>query len=129
MEIHKVLCIEDTSAKYMDIFNYLRPQKIPTIDWVANAKDALQKVEAAAKENDQYDLIISDMHFDFFGQDDHEAGEKTMALFRDKGYNIPTIICSSDNWVIPGAIGNIFYNPDRNWEAEADALFKQLRSL
>ena len=69
------------------------------------------------------------MHFDYFGQDDHEAGEKTMALLREKGYNIRTIICSSDNWLIPGAIGSIFYNPGRNWEAEADMLFQKIKAL
>lgn len=129
MEIKKVLCIEDTPAKYMDIHNYLRPQNIHTIDWATNAKDALEYVEVAANKNEQYDLIISDMHFDYFGQDDHEAGEKTMALFHEKGFDIPTIICSADNWLIPGAIGNIFYNPDRNWEAEADMLFQKIKAL
>ncbi|MCR5212515.1 MAG: hypothetical protein K6C41_08205 [Lachnospiraceae bacterium] len=129
MEIKKLLCIEDTYSKYMDIFNYLKPQKISTIDRAADAKDAVKYVETAANENDQYDLIISDMNFDYFGQDDPEAGEKTMALLREKGYNIPTIICSADKLVIPGTIGSIFYNPDRNWEAEADALFKKIREL
>ncbi len=69
------------------------------------------------------------MHFDYFGQLDEEAGEKTMALLREKGYNIPTIICSSVKWSIPGIIGSIFYNPNRNWESEADALFKRIREL
>ena len=75
------------------------------------------------------DLLISDMHFDFYGTDDREAGEKTLNLIRERGYTIPVIFCSSQNWKIPGSIGNIFYNPRRDWEIEADELFRKIKAL
>ena len=129
MKLAKVLYIEDSTSKYMEVSRYLRKQGISTLDWVTNAENALKYVEKSSQDGDQYDLIVSDMHFDYFGVDDQEAGEKTMALFREKGYNIPTIFCSSQNWKIPGAIGNIFYNPRRDWEFEADDLVRKIKNM
>ena len=126
MKIEKVLIIEDSTTKYMDIYKYLKKKGIPVIEHTRNAEDALVSVESF-QDNKPYDLIISDMHFNYFGEDNREAGERTMALFHEKGYDISTIFCSSQNWKIPGAIGNIFYNPRRDWEFEADKLFDELR--
>ncbi len=129
MDIRKVLYIEDSIEKYMDVCGYLRRQGIPVIDSASDAEDAIRHIEDAAKAGEPYDLLISDMQFNYFGADDREAGEKTMNLLRDKGYEIPVIFCSSENWKIPGAVGCIFYNPRRDWESEADALLKKVRQL
>ena len=126
MNIKKVLLIEDTTTKYMDIFRYLRRYDFD-VTWVTNAEDALKSIEEAKDE--PYDLIISDMHFDFFGVNDEEAGEKTMKRIREKGCDTPIVFCSSRNWKIPGAIGNIFYNPRSDWELEADRLFRELKAM
>lgn len=129
MEIKKILFIEDTTEKYMEVYRFLRRQGYTEIDWVSNAQKAIEAVEKAKQSNETYSLVLSDMHFEFYGQDDHEAGIKTMNLFREKGYNIPVVFCSSQNWKIPGAIGNIFYNPRRDWEREAEELFRKMRKM
>ena len=64
MKTDKVLYIEDSASKYMDICKYLKTKGIKTVDWV-----------------------------------------------------------------IPGSIGNIFYNPNRDWELEADELFREIKSM
>lgn len=129
MEIKKILFIEDTTEKYMEVYRFLRRQGYTEIDWVRNAQKAIEAVEKAKPSNETYSLVLSDMHFEFYGQDDHEAGIKTMNLFREKGYNIPVVFCSSQNWKIPGTIGNIFYNPRRDWEREAEELFRKMRKM
>ncbi len=129
MNISKVLYIEDSTTKYMDVYRYLRRYGFATIDWVTNSVDAVEHLENAVQAEAPYDLLISDMHFDFYGTDDHEAGEKTLNLIRERGYTIPVIFCSSQNWKIPGSIGNIFYNPRRDWEIEADELFRKIKAL
>lgn len=128
MEIRRVLCVEDNSEKYMAIHRFLRNQEISKVDWATNAERAMSSIEEATNSDRQYDLIISDMHFDYFGTDDREAGEKLMYLLREKGYDIPIIFCSSQNWNIPGAFGSIFYNPRRDWELEAADLLRRLRN-
>ena len=128
MTINKVLCIEDTQEKYMDVYSYLRNrQGVSEVDWAEDAENAIKYVEESIRKGEAYDLIVSDMTFDFFGKDDLEAGEKTLKMIRNKGCDTPVIFCSSQNCDIPGAFGNIFYNPDRDWEYEADKLFKKLK--
>ena len=129
MKINNVLFIEDSTTKYMEVFRYLRRQDISNIEWVSNAEDAINHLEESTQKETPYDLIISDMHFDYFGEDDREAGKKLMNLIHEKGYDIPIIFCSSQNWKIPGAVGNIFYNPRRYWEKEADELFKKIKAM
>ena len=93
MVVDRVLCIEDSNEKFMDIFRFLRNQNISHIDLVINAEKALELVENSTKAGTNYDLIISDMHFDYFGEDDRNAGEKTMNLLRSKNYLIPFVFC------------------------------------
>ena len=128
MKIGRVLCVEDNTEKYMAIHRFLRSQDISKVEWATNAEKALSILIEADSAGKPYDLIISDMEFDYYGTLDPEAGEKLMHLIREKGYNTPVIFCSSQNWNIPGAFGSIFYNPRRDWELEAAALFRTLRN-
>lgn len=66
------------------------------------------------------------MHFDYYGQDDREAGQKTLKQIREMGCDVPVVVCSSQNWKIPETAGTIFYNPRRNWEREADEVLKKV---
>ena len=129
MVVDRVLCIEDSNEKFMDMFRFLRNQNISHIDWAINAEKALELVENSTKAGTNYDLIISDMHFDYFGEDDRNAGEKTMNLLRSKNYLIPFVFCSSQNWKIEESIRNIFYNPRRDWESEAVQLFHAIKNM
>ncbi|MBP8969106.1 MAG: hypothetical protein KBG42_07475 [Lachnospiraceae bacterium] len=50
MKTDKVIYIEDSASKYMDICKYLKTKGIKTVDWVTNAEDAIKQIEAAASE-------------------------------------------------------------------------------
>ena len=129
MQVNRLLYVEDSVEKYMDVAGFLRRYNFLHIDWVTNAEKAVAIIDDAEKDGKPFDLIISDMHFDFFGVDEHDAGEKLLRLIREKGYQIPFIFCSSQNWKISESIGNIFYNPRRNWEDDAEKLFKELQII
>ena len=124
MEIEKVLYVEDNISKYMDVANYLKRVGVKEIEWVSNAEKAVAAIESASEP---FDLFLFDMHFNYFGHDDHSAGEKLMNLLREKGIDTPIAFCSSQNWKIPGSVGNIFYHPNRYWEEEVDAIFDKLK--
>lgn len=128
MIIKRVLCVEDNTEKYMAINRFLRSQEVSKIEWVTCAEKALDALSDAKVADKPYDLILSDMEFDYYGSLDPEAGEKLMNLIREKGYDIPVIFCSSQNWNIPGSSGSIFYNPRRDWELEAADLFRNLKN-
>ena len=70
MIIKKVLCIEDSIEKYMAVFRFLRDQNVEQTEWVTNAENEIKKFEEAEKTGTRFDLILSDMHFDFFGEYD-----------------------------------------------------------
>ena len=126
MQIKRLLYIEDSLEKYMDVSRVLRRLNITDIEWATTAEKAMTLIEKGYKNNSPFDVVLSDMHFDYFGIDDHEAGEKLMKLVHEKGYDIPFVFCSSQNWKIPESMGNVFYNPRRNWEIEMENLFKEI---
>ena len=124
MDVKKVLYVEDNITKYMDVANYLKRVGVKEIEWVSNAEKAVAAIESASEP---FDLFLFDMHFNYYGQDDHSAGEKLMNLLREKGIDTPIAFCSSQNWKIPGSIGNIFYHPNRYWEEEVDAILNKIK--
>ena len=126
MVIRRVLYVEDNIGKFMDVSDYIKQLGVLEVKRVNNAERAVEAIESAEKP---FDLFLFDMHFNFFGKDDQKAGENLMHLLREKGYNTPVVFCSSENWKIEGAAGNIFYNPRRNWEDETKELFDQLKKL
>ncbi len=123
MEIKRILYVEDSINKYMDIATFLKRIGIH----IEHARNAEQAMKVVDESEAAFDLFLFDMHFDFYGEDDHEAGEKLMNLMREKGYETPVVFCSSQNWKVHGSVGNIFYVPTRDWEAEAMELFRNLR--
>ena len=129
MKITRVLCIEDSIPKYMDVQSFLKKQNVKAIDWARNSEKALELLEKNCMGEEEYDLIISDMHFEFEGENDLHAGEKLLNLLREKGCDIPIVFCSSQNWKIEGAAGSIFYNENRDWQSEAEEIFRNLRKL
>jgi len=126
MEIKRVLYVEDSSAKYMDVANELKRLGVQDIEWVSSADKAVETLKNAELP---FDLFLFDMHFNYFGVDDREAGEKLMYRLREEGYETPVIFCSTGNWKIPGAFGNIHYHPDRDWEDEAAELINKLKVM
>ena len=129
MKINRILYVEDDTIKYMRVVCFLKSIGIREIESVRNAKAAMEIIEEAHSKGEDFDLIMLDMHYDFYGENDKQAGEKTMNLIREKGIETPIIFCSSQNWKIPGAFGNIFYNERRDWESEAAELFSKLKGM
>ena len=129
MEIKRILYVEDTMEKYMAIYSYLKRLGYSDVEHAGNAEKAVELAEAAKLEGKPFNLFLFDMHFDFFGQDDQKAGRKLMDYFREKGYQTPVIICSSDNWRIPGSVGTVFYIPDRDWEEELKDLISTVKEM
>lgn len=127
-KIRKVIIIEDSAEKYAAVFLELKKNGITDITHAVNAESGIEKIMEAEKRNEPFDLLLSDMHFDYFGTLDENAGEKTLACLRRCGIQIPVIFCSSKNWQIPGAAGTVFYHPDRMWEEELKNALKKLNA-
>lgn len=118
MNIIKVINIEDCAIKHSSVTKELHQLGVKEVFWAKDAKSGIDEIERAIADGKAYDLLVLDMHFEFYGEIDKAAGEKTMKLLREKGIEIPIIFCSSQNWNIPGAIASVFYNERRYWEAD-----------
>lgn len=128
MKIKKVINIEDSILKHVAIKRELKSEGVNQVILADNATKGIEEIERAITVGEPYDLLILDMHFNFMGKDDREAGEKTLKIIREKGINIPVIFCSAQNWQIPGSIGSVFYNEHRYWEQDMRAILKKVEA-
>lgn len=129
MKIKRVINIEDTILKHVAIKRELVSEGIQQIVLADNAEKGLEEIERAEAADEPYDLLVCDMHFNFFGKDDPEAGEKTLKILREKGIKLPVIFCSSQNWQISGSIGTVFYNEHRYWEQDMREMIKKVEAI
>ncbi len=129
MEIKRILYVEDNTSKYMDIVSYFKRMGYSDIEWADNSEKAFAAIRKAKEEGRAFDLYLFDMHFEYDHKDDRDAGEKLMHDVRAAGDETPIIFVSSDNWKVPGAIGNIWYLPQRDWEEEAEDLMAKLKRM
>ncbi|MGB4661759.1 MAG: hypothetical protein WBI07_21475 [Mobilitalea sp.] len=129
MKIKKVINIEDTILKHVAIKRELESEGIRLIVLADNAEKGIKEIEQAEVAGEPYDLLVCDMHFNFFGKDDTEAGEKTLKHLREKGIKLPVVFCSSQNWQIQGSIGTVFYNEQRYWEQDMREMIKKVEAI
>lgn len=119
MLVKTVLNIEDTALKHVAIARALDKSGVALVEWAKTGDEGIEMIEKSIREGEPYDLIITDMHFPFQGQDDQQAGTKVIMEIRKRGIEIPVVVCSSRSYKEPLAIDNIFYNPrsrDIDWD-------------
>lgn len=120
MQIRKVLNIEDSIPKHVDVKRALERCGVPRIDHAMTAMAALALIDEAIEEGRPYDLVVSDMYFPRFpGDGESRSGEYVIEELQNKGINVPIIVCSSARLVLPDVVGCIHYNPYRN-DLDAD---------
>lgn len=123
----RVLHLEDSTTKYMDIKSVLRSVGIVDVVWEESVEAGMKHLE---HPEEAFDLVISDMHFpvDINGTADEEAGEILLKKMREKGIRIPVIIISSLSIHISEAYKCIWYVDSRDWETELRNCIKELMS-
>ena len=73
------------------------------IDCVGNLADGISKIEEAINQEKPYDLIITDMWYPAKpGGSDNDSGEALIKEVKERGWDIPIILCSSVNYRFPG---------------------------
>ncbi len=120
MIVRKVLNIEDTITKHVDVRRALERCGVPVIEHASTAMAALAMIENAIEEGKPYHAIVSDMYFPMFpGAGESQSGYYVIEELKNKGIDVPVIVCSSARLVIPDIIGCIHYSPLRN-DLDAD---------
>ena len=120
MIVRKVLNIEDTMSKHVDIVRALNRCGVPNAVHAATAVEALDMIEKAIEGGMPYHAIVSDMYFPISpGGMETQAGMYVIEELEARGIDVPIIVCSSARMVIPEIVGCIHYNPYRN-DLDAD---------
>lgn len=124
-----ILNIEDDVFKHHSICKALRSGGFNDlhIDCKGNLKDGIDTIEEHNKIGKSYDLIITDMWYpEFSGGREAESGEKLIEMVQEKGWGIPTILCSSVNYNYPGILGSVHYSENDDWENKLIQLVKKV---
>ena len=120
MIVTKVLNIEDTMSKHIDVLRALERCGVKTVAHATNAEEALDMIEKAIAGGMPYHAIVSDMYFPISpGGMERQAGMYVIEELEARGIDVPVIVCSSARMVIPEIVGCIHYNPYRN-DLDAD---------
>lgn len=124
MNVKKVLNIEDTITKHIAIQRSLNKCGITNIDHATNAMEGIAMIENAKENGNPYDVIVSDMYFPLSsGEKETDAGMYVIEELKNRGMNIPVIVCSSCRLYIPEIVGCIYYNELRG---DLDADMKEM---
>ena len=108
----RVLIIDDDAIKAHDIKDALEFSGVRNIESVFDQESAWEEIERAALTGRRFDLIVTDMHYPINrGEEaDWRAGKILLEELRNKGIQIPVIVCSSVNHQIPEAFGCVWYS-------------------
>ncbi len=89
------------------------------LDHVNNLSDGIKNIERQIKAGRLYDLIITDMWYPERNKEAESAsGKQIIKLVKEKGWNIPIIVCSTVDYEIPGILGSVHYDKNKDWEHE-----------
>lgn len=120
MVVRKVLNIEDTMTKHVDVLRALNRCGVPNVEHATTAMEGLAMIKLAIEEGKPYHAIVSDMYFPIFaGEGESPAGHYVIEELQALGIDVPIIVCSSARLVIPEIVGCIHYDPRRN-DLDAD---------
>lgn len=126
--VKKVLNIEDTVFKHIAIKRALNKAGVPFVDEAATGDKGLAMIEKSIAEGNPYDLVITDMHFPIYGEDDVQAGMKVIHELKRRGIEIPVVVCSSLRYNIPEVVECIFFNQkSRDIDADIREMLKKIR--
>lgn len=131
MIVRKVLNIEDTMSKHVDVVRALNRCGVPNVVHAATAVEALDMIEKAIEGGMPYDAIVSDMYFPISpGGMETQAGMYVIEELEARGIDVPVIVCSSARMVIPDIVGCIHYSPYRNdLDADMREMIEIVRSM
>jgi len=94
----KILIAEDHESINISIQKTLEDLNIPNVDYVYYCDDALAKVQKSIRENEPYDLLITDLYYD---EDHHKqnikGGQELIHKIREIQPSLKVIVFSAEH--------------------------------
>jgi len=124
----KIIHLEDSITKAMDIAKEVHKNVDCTIDLVSNMSKGIELIEEANELGKPYDIAITDMHYPLSPgvKADWEAGDFFIDVVSERYPNLPVIVCSTHNMKNPKAYGCVWFNEINDWENEIVELIKKV---
>ena len=124
----KILHLEDNVMKQIAITRVIQSVADAEIIWVSDMASGIEKIEEALKQDEPFDLAITDMHYPLskVSESDLEAGETFIAEVKNRKWNLPVIICSSVNRRNDDVLGCVWYHEAYDWESKMRELINQV---
>lgn len=124
----KIIHLEDSVTKAMDIAKAIRSKYPCTIDLVSNMAKGIELIDEANQKGKPYDLAITDMHYPLASGEnaDWSAGEIFVDTIKQKNIDLPVIICSTHNMSNRDALGCVWFNDLEDWEFEIVELIQKI---
>ncbi len=123
----RILNVEDSPYKHRQICDALSGASESNVDVESTLDDAIARIKAGFEEGRPYQLIITDMWYpENSGGPEARSGEKLIELIKQNGWEIPVIVCSSQNYKYPGILGNLYYSENEDWETELVRLVRKI---
>lgn len=120
MKIKRVLNIEDNTSKQFAIKRALNKNGVEIVETASTAEKGIKLIEQASVNNQSYDLLVTDMEFPVADIIRKNAGEYVISQLRQKGIDIPIVVCSSERLVKKHRdIDYIYYN-ERSGDIDGD---------
>ena len=123
-----VLIVDDDVFKGLEIKRALEFNGIRNIEIVRNQESVWDKIDAAKENGKSINLIVTDMHYPLAPrlEADPDAGYKLIERMKERGIEIPIIICSTRNFVSEDVLGTVWYNELRDIEFDFKELLQKL---
>lgn len=125
----RIIQLDDSSTKRMDVQAVLRQARITGTFWAQSVEEGIQEIKAAIDRGEPYDVAISDMHFPILkdARPDFAAGPEFVRQVKELGINLPVIVLSSSRKPVEGAYAMLWYHEKNNWEMELLQILRKLQ--
>lgn len=124
----QVLVVDDNVFKAVDIKKALEFNGIRNITLVRNQEDVWGEIDKSKENGKSIDLIVTDMHYPLESglEADYNAGYILLERMKERGIQIPVIVCSTQNFHSPDALGTVWYNELRDIESDFKEILRNL---
>ncbi len=115
----KILYIEDNVIKRSRVRGVLKKAGFMDVEYQSNLADGLNAIAESVETGNKYDVIITDMWYPREADGGEEmCGEELAKTVKEKGYGIPVIVCSNQQYRIDEALGEVLYRDNGDWDEE-----------
>lgn len=124
----QVLVVDDDVFKAVDIKKALEFNGIRHIILVRNQEAVWDELDKSKEAGNTINLIVTDMHYPLEPgmEADYNAGYILLEQLKERGMKIPIIICSTQNFHSPDALGTVWYNELRDIEFDFKEILRKL---